>query len=74
MDPLTRDRVSVARGLMRDIEQAERQAAHLREQRDALIRDLYRDGTSVRTIAALLEGVRRSYVGELVRDVERPSA
>lgn len=72
MDTLTRDRFAVTRGLMRDIEKAEREVARLRDQRDGLIRELYRDGASVRTIAAALNGIERSYIGKLVRNVERP--
>ena len=74
MDTLTRDRISVARGLLRDIEVAERNVTHLRAQRDRLIRELYLDGMAVRAIAAALDGMSRSQVGELVRGVERVSA
>jgi len=74
MDTLTRDRISVARGLLRDIEVAERNVTHLRAQRDRLIRELYLDGMAVRAIAAALDGMSRSHVGELVRGVERVSA
>jgi hypothetical protein len=75
IDTLTRDRYVVVRGLMRDIDKRERELDRLRDQRDGLIRELYLDGQSVRTIANEVgEGMGRSYVGQLVRNVERSPA